>query len=102
MEFYARKPDNVDVFLHNGCTDIILRKNIVPVVSDNGDSWQCEERQMRVAGIHERDSIQLDFEKWWNLAETGGRSLDARVETLELDSSEIREALNMILERTVV
>lgn len=102
MEFYARKPDNVDVFLHNGCTDIILRKNVVSVVSDDGDSWQCEERQMRVAGIHERDSIQLDFEKWWNLAGTGGRSLDARVETLELDSSEIREALNMILERTVV
>ena len=108
-EFYSERPAMVNVYVHNGVSDIIMRdkisQEIVTAYAGEGSkegAWTCDERQIRVHHVVSETDVSNNFLRYWSMADKNGDPLEPRVYNLEVDSAETREALKMILERTVV
>lgn len=107
-EFYLYKPSAVDVYNHDGISDIIMRENInqeTTIVSEDThvaeQVWSCDERQIRIYEIVSTADVMDNFMYYWEMADVGSKPLERRVHALEIDNAETREAINMILERRI-
>jgi transcription termination factor NusB len=51
------------------CIDIILRKNIEKKSTEDGEIWECEEKQFRCNKSLVEEEIKNNFNFYWNLAD---------------------------------
>lgn len=68
-ENYVLKPAEIEVFTHEGISDIIMRKNIQEVLDDeSGAKWECDERQMRTASAVSLSDVKANLSRYWAIA----------------------------------
>ena len=79
-EFYTRQPDEIELFTHNGQTDVIIRRGIQATQQEiegggTQDIWECDETQFRYPGILSYEEVAAQVESW--LVYAGAESLSA-------------------------
>lgn len=80
-ESYTREPETIELFQHNGHTDVIIRRNITFRQTDPDehgnvtDLWECDETQFRYPGPLSRAEVSAQVDNW--LLYAGAASLDA-------------------------
>ena len=67
-ENYVKQPPEVEVWPHGGGCDIILRRNIEVVTDEDGEYWECEERQIRLTEEVDTQEVSSNVEKFWAIA----------------------------------
>lgn len=102
-ECYALEPDVVSVFPLGSNTDIIIRKNIQKAThEDDGGAkevWECDEVQLRVAGIVTREQVLADPDYWWNYKEREpiAAEPEQRIAKIEADIDYIAMMCDVVL-----
>lgn len=69
-ECYTQQPKEIEVFTHNGISDVIIRRGVTAtqnVINDEGetqDVWECDETQFRYPGVLSCEEISSQLDKW--------------------------------------
>lgn len=115
-ESYASRPQEVEVFPVTKGTDIILRKNIEKVTTEEGGKpytvWECDELQCRTTETVTVSDVANNFDAWWTYAEnykaeeantdaeeentptTAGVTVSDRLDAIEAAISELAEVMS--------
>lgn len=97
METYLSKPLGVEVFPLGASTDVILRKNIEEITTEDGTVWKCEEVQRRVPGAMTLEQAREQFDALWDSAEEGEQS-----DSVETRVADLEAAIDLLLSGAVV
>lgn len=74
-------------------SDVWLRKNITKKEGEDGEFWEADEVHMLLPGTPTADEVEARFDELWAMAEAAGKSLESRVDDVEVSIGDVMDAL---------